>query len=260
MKAEKDDANPAVDVSRLYGQQLDHHNIDESRFYDAEFKALALLQSPSLWMNYGLKGIDGFGPSCRALFESLIDKVDGSNIEAVLDVSSGFGDQSLVLADKLPSLKRYVGINPSGFQNQISRYRNPAHTFVTATNESGMDQLVARGQRFDWVISHENAFHFKSRDVFFQQTKALLRDGGYLLMHDIVSAYLSCQDVKRYVGAAGFGDVHVVDISADVHLTPAERTAFYDVDKIMKALAGWRSESDDKTIDSWRYVRVVAVK
>jgi SAM-dependent methyltransferase len=260
MPGEKNDKKPTVDASRLYGEQLDQGFIDESSFYDEEFKALALLQTPSLWMNYGLKAVDGFGPSCRALFESLIDKVDGSKVEDVLDVSPGFGDQALVLTARLPRLKHYVGVNPSNFQSDVCRYRNPTHTFVSATNEIGMSQLILRAQQFDWVISHENAFHFKSRDVFLEQTRALLREGGRLLMHDVVSAFISAQDVRRHIEAAGFREVDVVDISADVHLTGPERIAFYDVNRIVKTLKGWISESDHKPLDSGRYVRVVAVR
>jgi SAM-dependent methyltransferase len=79
----------------------------------------------------------------------------------------------------------YVGINPDVFQNNFAaartKFRVPffpisAGLLATFPHDS-----------YDVVISHENAFYYKSRKAYLKNVMRVLRPGGLLLIHDVLS-------------------------------------------------------------------------
>jgi MPBQ/MSBQ methyltransferase len=159
------------------------------------------------------------------LVQRILDPVDFEP-RTILEAGCGLGGSSRVIAERWPNAD-IVSIGVS--ERQVGYCR--AHAAGSRRSYLRMDatQLAFPAASFDLVVSVEAAFHFNPRTAFFAEARRVLRDGGMLVLSDIlvesaawpgsasVPAANFGTDPHRYAAAlesAGFSGVQVADATA----------------------------------------------
>jgi len=191
------------------------------------------------WMNLGLKDAPP-EQAYEALFVRMFEGQEAwfsrEGVD-VLDTSSGYGDQYLALRDRMRKLS-YVGVNLDNWQNLFAARRTGFRVpfFTMSAGSIG----VFPAERFDIVISHENAFHYKSRRHYLANVHRLLKHGGMLFMHDVLSygrikhgqGLHTIAEYKAYAESLGFEVVMLKDVRGEIlmnNLSAAFRSMGTDI-------------------------------
>jgi erythromycin 3''-O-methyltransferase len=184
------------------------------------------------WLNLGLWEGDGSDPSeapvaVRRLVERLaVEMPRGGD---VLDVGNGLAEQEPVIA-ATSAPRSITALNVTLSQLKAGRARL-RETGAHAVNGDAATMPFA-ADSFDGLISVEAAFHFSSRDRFFEEAFRVLRPGGILTMSDIATNRYPFGPVEAFAALTqlrvwGLG-VHAA-ASARVIATSAERAGFTSV-------------------------------
>lgn len=123
--------------------------------------------------------------ACEQMIDEVISYANIQENQTVLDVGFGYGDQDIFIATKIPNLTIY-GINISDIQVKKAQQQ---------VEEKGLsDQLfLEKGDAislkyddntFDTIIAIESAFHFNSREKFFEEAYRTLKNTGTLCLTD----------------------------------------------------------------------------
>jgi MPBQ/MSBQ methyltransferase len=117
------------------------------------------------------------------LTDVLIGMADLTAGQTVLDVGCGFGG-TLEAAAKWPSM-RLTGVNIDRRQLDICRSVRLAGNALSLVTADACT-LPFRSQSFDRIFCVEAMFHFRDRAAFLREAAAVLRDGGRLVISDIL--------------------------------------------------------------------------
>jgi cyclopropane fatty-acyl-phospholipid synthase-like methyltransferase len=146
----------------------------------------------------------------------------------ILEAGCGLGGSSRIIAQTWPNAD-IVSIGIS--ERQVAYCNQNAVGSRRTFRQMDAAQLAFPPDSFDLVVSVEAAFHFNPRSSFFAEARRVLKDGGMLVMSDILVASAAWPgagsgavpeanfgtDQRRYAAAleeAGFSDVRVVDATA----------------------------------------------
>jgi ubiquinone/menaquinone biosynthesis C-methylase UbiE len=137
------------------------------------------------WLNLGLWEGDGADPAeapiaVRRLVERLAGDLPKGG--AILDVGNGLGVQDAVIAS-VAEPSRLVALNITRSQLHAGRVAM-AEASALPLNADAM-RIPLRDATCDGVISVEAAFHFRSRERFFEEARRVLKPGGVLTMSDV---------------------------------------------------------------------------
>ncbi len=132
--------------------------------------------------NYGywLDSTENAAEACNNLVDRLLEFIPSKN-GRVLDVACGQGGTTARLANHFyPSNISAINIS----EGQVAHVRKKAHGCTCLCMDAanlGFDDEV-----FDHIICVEAAFHFNTREKFFQESLRVLKPGGYMVLSDIL--------------------------------------------------------------------------
>ena len=156
-----------------------------ARVYESIGSEFFLAPSPG-WLNLGLW--DGAGSedqaetACRRLVATLASALPAGGV--IVDAGNGLGVQDGLIAE-LVRPRRLVAVNITEWQLTAGRRRLAAAGAAPVVGDAA--RLPIADGAADGIISVEAAFHFSSRQAFFEQCYRVLRPGGVVTMSDIAT-------------------------------------------------------------------------
>ena len=159
--------------------------------YDYFITCIHVVDDKNYYMNYGIWK----GPSDTLLIANkrmckYIYKL--ANLEGeILDVGCGYGFQDFYWKKKIPESSSITAIDISQRQIQFARKKreemnisNNSLKFIECDAHKLLEHFNKTS--FNRIISLESAFHYKERNIFFNNAFSLLKQDGIFIITDIV--------------------------------------------------------------------------
>jgi len=154
-----------------------------ARVYESIGSDFFLAVAPG-WLNLGLwegPGSEGEAEqACRRLVSTLASALPAGGV--IVDVGNGLGRQDQLIAETSRP-RRLVAVNITEWQ--LAAGRDKLRQAMAAPVVGDAARLPIASQSVDGIISVEAAFHFRSREAFFDECYRVLRPGGVLSISDI---------------------------------------------------------------------------
>jgi SAM-dependent methyltransferase len=136
------------------------------------------------WLNLGLwegRGTESEAEAaCRRLVQTVASALPANGV--VVDVGNGLGTQDPLIAE-VARPRRLIAVNIAEWQ--LVAGREQLLQAAAAPVAGDAVRLPVADGAADGVISVEAAFHFRSRQAFFEECYRVLRPGGVLSITDI---------------------------------------------------------------------------
>jgi SAM-dependent methyltransferase len=154
-----------------------------ARVYESVGPEFPLAPAPG-WLNLGLWQGPGTEQEAPEAVRRLVERLAGvlPTDGTIVDVGNGLGAQDPVIGE-VAKPSRLVAINITEAQLRAGRDRLDAANARPVVGDATRLPLAAGSA--DGVISVEAAFHFRSRQVFFDEAFRVLRRGGVLSISDV---------------------------------------------------------------------------
>jgi len=138
--------------------------------------------------------------ACQALAALIADTVKMVPQDQVLDVGFGFADQDIFWANAYHP-RHILGLNITASQVESARWRVSELQMTERIDLrlGSATQMPLDAESVDVVVALECAFHFHTRQHFFQEAFRVLRPGGRLAVADILPMPLAPGFVERLV-------------------------------------------------------------
>lgn len=164
-----------------------------NNLYDYLIKFIQKVSKNNYYMNYGLwdKKHNTLLKANKNLCNFIYSKAKLKNGKKVLDVGSGYGRQDFHWSKKTKNKLKIWAVDISDTQienaNKLKKKLNNTNIeFIKGDAHKLLELKNIGNQKFDRIISLESAFHYKDRDVFFNNVAKLLDKDGIFIISDIV--------------------------------------------------------------------------
>ena len=194
------------------------------------------LGEQSLYLNLGYwEHARTYDEACEALARLLGDAARLGPSDDVLDVGFGFADQDLCWMKQFRP-KRILGLNITRTQVEVARRRVEEHGLDQhiLLQYGSASQMPVPSAQFDKVMALESAFHFTTREKFFQEAYRVLKPGGTLALADIIPLSGMRQGWPARIGAylgQSFWQIPSTNMyPADVYLDKLRSAGFEQIE------------------------------
>lgn len=147
-----------------------------------------VLTERGLYLNLGYwRSAEDLDAASVALAHLVAETAHMGPGDTVLDVGFGYAEQDLLWAQAYRP-ERIIGLNITAAQVAAARQRVAEQGLEARIelHEGSATAMPLADASVDKVIALECAFHFRSREDFFQEAQRVLRPGGILVLADIV--------------------------------------------------------------------------
>ena len=176
------------------------------RMYELFPEDLVMTERTSyLNMGYWCAPEDTLDDSAENLALLLSDRAGFREGDRVLDAGFGYGDQDFLWLRRY-GLAKVVGLNvtPRHVRSAQAKARELGLTDKLDFREGSATDMNLPPGSFDRVVALESAFHFISRERFFEQAYKVLRPGGVLATADVIPLNADEAGKKRKSGLYNF--------------------------------------------------------
>lgn len=164
---------------------------DVARVYDLLSTDVAT--ENALYLNLGYwSGEQTLDEACQALADLVAQRAALGPGDEVLDVGFGFADQDIHWTNAYRPAHIH-GLNITASQVEVARQRVADLGLADRIDlrEGSATEMPLAAESVDKVIALECAFHFRTRERFFEEAFRVLRPGGRLITADIIPMPLS---------------------------------------------------------------------
>jgi len=139
-----------------------------------------------LWLNLGYwKTARSYPDAAADLARKLADAARLGPGDVVVDAGFGFGEQDLLWVRER-DVARIVGVNVTDLHVQVAKQRVAARGLEGRIDLrlASATELPLEASSVDKVVALESAFHFDTRERFFEEAARVLKPGGRIALAD----------------------------------------------------------------------------
>ena len=139
-----------------------------------------------LWLNLGYwKTARTYPDACADLARKLADAARLGPGDVVVDAGFGFGEQDLLWVRER-DVARIVGVNVTELHVKVATQRVAARGLADRIDLrlASATELPLEANSVDKVVALESAFHFDTRERFFEEAARVLKPGGFIALAD----------------------------------------------------------------------------
>ena len=191
--------------------------------YDAFSHNYFTENSHFLNLGYWKDSPDTLDAACEALANLVGEAGQFESSDIILDAGCGMGDQDLFWVQRF-SPRRIIGLNIAPSQIDFAQ-KQAAERRLEERLEfqvGSATDLPFEPESFDKVVAVESAFHFNTREAFFNEAFRVLRPGGRLVTADLIPLPHAVPQKGEDLGLKRQAVEMVAAISRKVMPTPAE--------------------------------------
>jgi len=154
---------------------------------EAQDQGFANPQKP-LWLNLGYwKKARTYPDACSDMARKLAEAARLGPGDVVLDAGFGFGEQDLLWVREY-NVARIIGVNVTKLHVEVAQQRMQAHGVADRVDLrlASATEIPLEAGSVDKVLALESAFHFDTRERFFEEAHRILKPGGRIATADCV--------------------------------------------------------------------------
>jgi microcystin synthetase protein McyJ len=139
-----------------------------------------------LWLNLGYwKTARTYPDAAADLARKLADAAQLGPGDVVVDAGFGFGEQDLLWVRER-DVARIIGVNVTDLHVQVAKQRVAARGLQDRIDLrlASATELPLEAGSVDKVVALESAFHFDTRERFFEEAARVLKPGGRIALAD----------------------------------------------------------------------------
>ena len=119
--------------------------------------------------------------------EHMISKIEIKDTDKILDVGCGYGDQDILINNKHSKCNiDCIDINPLQIDKLNNRLQEAKLTKKINARVGSATELPSEDNKYDILFSIESAFHYDTREKFFDESYRVLKNNGKMVIADIV--------------------------------------------------------------------------